>query len=1015
MPSKMHPYTRPTLVSFGLKTLSAAVTSAVLLLSSAHAAGLGKLTVLSSLGQPLRAEIELTSVAKDEASALVAKLASTDAFRVANIEFNPALLSLRFAIEQKGGRSILRVTSAQAMNEPYVDMLLELSSGNNRLVREYTFLLDPAELQTSQSAQITAPVDVPAVTTAQVTTTQVAATPVADGSSAISGKKQKKRGASKTASDAAVDGGDAPKATEKIKSSESSGEITDYKVKAGDTLGSIAGRLKPNGVSLDQMLVALYLTNQSSFIGDNMNRLRSGEVLTVPDTETIRGASDADDAKDIVKAQSSNFSNYRNKLAGQVITAVPSKAVESKQNAGGKITTKVEEKSTAANESKDKLKLSSKANAGATAASSQKAAPVVPEDKIAKDKASAEAAARVKELEKNVGDLKKVLDIKHKGLADQQKALDEKAAASSKIASVPAPTTTTTVAATPAPTSAVVPTPTPAIEPKPAPVVATAASTPIVVAPAATSSATIASVEPIPPVATSPVVEPPPAVVVKPMVPPQPAAAPEIGLVDTILDSPYLVPGGVAAVLVLGALAFLGMRRKKKPQHSDSSILSDSSMQVNSLFGSTGGQSVDTNNSVFNSNFAPSASQLDTNEVDPVAEADVYIAYGRDAQAEEILKEALRTQPERHAVRVKLLEIYANRKDTRSFEILAGELYGMTKGEGDDWAQVASLGIGIDPNNPLYAGGELSADAAARAPSLTALTEPLQELDPETLLDNTPEVHHAALNVSQYEKPVLAPAAMANRAAATASAMDETLDFDLGDLGDFSTEPEVVHPVSLAKVAEPRTLDFDMGGLSAAPAPVAVVVPAVMEFDAPTLPDLKIADIKVDQKVEVATVPDELDFDLGGLGFETSAPHEVKHVQVPVDIKVDFGGMELDHISASPVNEHAFTVDPAVALAEVSPAYAHQASESQALDLGLSGINLDLHAPASDLNANNNGDIALDINGDVSMEMDTKLDLAIAYQEIGDKEGARELVDEVIKGGSGAQIEKAKEMRRQLA
>ena len=110
------------------------------------------------------------------------------------------------------------------------------------------------------------------------------------------------------------------------------------------------------------------------------------------------------------------------------------------------------------------------------------------------------------------------------------------------------------------------------------------------------------------------------------------------------------------------------------------------------MFGSTGGQSVDTNNSVFNSNFAPSASQLDANEVDPVAEADVYIAYGRDSQAEEILKEALRTQPDRHAVRLKLLEIYFARKDTKQFERLASELYGMTSGAGDEWAQAASYG-----------------------------------------------------------------------------------------------------------------------------------------------------------------------------------------------------------------------------------------------------------------------------------------------------------------------------------
>src|SRR5262249_11683296 len=130
-----------------------------------------------------------------------------------------------------------------------------------------------------------------------------------------------------------------------------------------------------------------------------------------------------------------------------------------------------------------------------------------------------------------------------------------------------------------------------------------------------------------------------------------------------------------------------------------------------------GGQSVDTNNSVFNSNFAPSASQLDTNEVDPVAEADVYIAYGRDAQAEEILKEALRTHPERSPVRLKLLEIYANRKDARSFETQASELYSQTRGQGDDWAQAAAMGAALDPANPMYIGAK---DASGMDPSMFA-------------------------------------------------------------------------------------------------------------------------------------------------------------------------------------------------------------------------------------------------------------------------------------------------------
>eukprot|EP01030_Chromulinospumella_sphaerica_P007977 gene7977-7805_t len=144
---------RSRFASFALKTLTGAVASAVLM-ASAHAAGLGKLTVLSSLGQPLRAEIELTAVSADEAQALVAKLAPADAYRVANIDFNPALLSLRFDIEQRAGRQVIKVSSSQPINEPFVDMLMELNWNGGRIVREYTFLLDPAEMRATQAPQV---------------------------------------------------------------------------------------------------------------------------------------------------------------------------------------------------------------------------------------------------------------------------------------------------------------------------------------------------------------------------------------------------------------------------------------------------------------------------------------------------------------------------------------------------------------------------------------------------------------------------------------------------------------------------------------------------------------------------------------------------------------------------------------------------------------------------------------------------------------------------------------------
>ena len=89
-----------------------------------------------------------------------------DAYRAANIEFNPALLSLRFAVEQRGSRQFVKITSTQPVNEPFVDMLLELSWSSGKLVREYTFLLDPVNLRNSQS-QVVPPVVLPPASTAR--------------------------------------------------------------------------------------------------------------------------------------------------------------------------------------------------------------------------------------------------------------------------------------------------------------------------------------------------------------------------------------------------------------------------------------------------------------------------------------------------------------------------------------------------------------------------------------------------------------------------------------------------------------------------------------------------------------------------------------------------------------------------------------------------------------------------------------------------------------------------------
>jgi len=130
-----------------------------------HAAGLGNLSVTSALGQPLAAEIELLTADKAELDSLAATLASDQAFKDAHIDYAPVLSSLRFSVVKKSnGKAVLKVTSSRPINDPFIDMLIELNWASGRLVREYTLLLDPPGVAKAQTVK-PAPV-VPAKTAA---------------------------------------------------------------------------------------------------------------------------------------------------------------------------------------------------------------------------------------------------------------------------------------------------------------------------------------------------------------------------------------------------------------------------------------------------------------------------------------------------------------------------------------------------------------------------------------------------------------------------------------------------------------------------------------------------------------------------------------------------------------------------------------------------------------------------------------------------------------------------------
>ena len=194
---------------------------------------------------------------------------------------------------------------------------------------------------------------------------------------------------------------------------------------------------------------------------------------------------------------------------------------------------------------------------------------------------------------------------------------------------------------------------------------------------------------------------------------------------DPLLASPLYWGGGLAALGLGGVLWWMlagGGRRKRSGAALDDSLITGGDIQPNTVIGDASGGSVNTGDTSFLTDFSQAGlGTIDTHDVDPIAEAEVYMAYGRDAQAEEILKEAINNNPDRHEIRVKLLEIYAARHNTATFEAVAGELYAALGSKSSPlWDKACEMGRSIDPTNPLYGGVQSSAAPAAAVATVAA-------------------------------------------------------------------------------------------------------------------------------------------------------------------------------------------------------------------------------------------------------------------------------------------------------
>src|SRR5438067_13759719 len=356
----------------------------------AHAAGLGRLTVLSALGQPLTAEIEIVSLQPGEEDGLTARLAPPEAFEQAGIDINAALNSVRISIEQRDKRPYLRVSSSQPVNEPFLDLLVELQWPSGRLVREYTFLLDPPEYRSRPQAIAATPLP-----------------PMAEKPAAAAEEQ-------KPAAEAPAAPAPAPEATPTpapaAQAAPAKPAANTHEVKRGDTLGAIARQQLRPGVSLNQMLIAIFRANEDAFIRGNVNLVRTGRILNLPEPDAI-GKVDRDEANRLVKEQHDQWMGYRSRLAA---VPAPAEAAAPQQEAAGRIEAKPQAPKPPA--PSDEVRLS-KSEPGKPAAPASHAARE--DDAAARERALQEQQSRTNELEKNVADLQKLLALKNQQLAER--------------------------------------------------------------------------------------------------------------------------------------------------------------------------------------------------------------------------------------------------------------------------------------------------------------------------------------------------------------------------------------------------------------------------------------------------------------------------------------------------------------------------------------------------------------------------------------------------------------------
>jgi len=849
----------------------------------AHALGLGELTLKSTLNQPLVAEIELLDVKDLTAAEVVPSLASPDDFAKAGVDRQAFLNDLTFTpVLNASGKSILRVTSSKPLSEPMVKFLVQVMWPNGRLLRDYSVLLDPSKFspQTAEAA-------------AQPVPTQSVAAPVT--------------GATKA---------------------------SQYTTTPRDTLWEIAAKAR-NGGSIQQTMLAIQALNPDAFIDGNINRLKTGQVLRLPDPAQSTSLPQPKAIAEVA-AQNTAWRQGRRYVAKPGAGQQQLDATKRPRAEGGATQAATDKLSLVSAESG---KNRGKGAAGDARALSNKLA-VTQESLDTSRRDNAELKSRMADLQSQVDKLQRLIELKNNQLAKLQAEGGAGAAAtapamSAELAPNPA------AAPAPADTAAVAPVPAPEATPAPAekPVEAT------------------------------------------------PAAADDQKF-NELLTNPVLLGlvGGGAVVLLL--LLLLLARRRKAQQEAEKHMRMARALAEEQQFSAD----LDLPESSFEGLEIPSPSvKLATAPTpapapapviapvvmttpiaaplvapagersdDVLGQAQSHINAGRLNQAAALLEDGVKQEPQRSDLRLKLMEVYGQQGDRDAFVGQERQLVA----NGDNFAKVEKLKSRF-PAMALVAAGGIAAAAVAA------------ELDAQYVKD---------LLLDEPQAPAPEPAPLEDD-------LDSAFDLSLDDL-------DAITPVAPAPAAEPE-------------------VAALADLDEFPLDDDLSFESVLQQQTEIKESLDDLsDFDLDmDLGAQPS-PAMLAEDDFLLDLDEgvkDFPIAETPTVPEVALDDLELPADFDLSLADEMDVPDAFAAELDDVNAELESLSSSIGEPTfTEADAALGGDDDFDFLSGTD-EAATKLDLAQAYIDMGDSDGARDILNEVVSEGSAEQKSEAREMLSRLA